>query len=613
MTGVRTPRVAILMLACRDYEALEVSLACHTAYGEPDVPLFVLQNCRGGYDEERALGVGRRYEMLFPRIVRVITRAPAPAYRAIAAALAQELSDFDLVCKVDDDTFPIARGWLTKLLACWRASEARWGEALAYVTPLVNNNTWGFPQVLDVMGLRAEYQATVAREHRIGAGTEIAPYEIAPAEIVVTGTNGTIWGYAHIARWLHERTTLQPEKFIAATSGLAPVEIPNQDRYSINCILFRRRSWDEIDDGGDDDEHMWRSHCAAKAKRIVCDRSTPFVHLSYFSQREENRDIVARARELYASRLGHPFPLALRASRTLEIEARLRWLEAKDAASRAPFSQEAKSSGRGESQALGIADAAAVIEEFAALYQPATGGWLIPAAWQGATRFDKSLSGQWRAQFARTPNYAPVELEVGRFYRSFVELIRAARVLHIGTNVGFSALCIGAGLEALGRGEILTIDLHAHNHLFQATTAEPFIRYLCAEWSDASLEDAATGEPAAYDLIVLDSADRYAQVVGQINRFAPTLRNGGHLLIRNSLYFDGVGLAVKALAKTGDYEVATMPTPRRHGRGSRCPGVTLARKIRATAGESIVVDPAHLDAGDCLAGRSDADPAILDM
>jgi hypothetical protein len=74
-------------------------------------------------------------------------------------------------------------------------------------------------------------------------------------------------------------------------------------------------TWKAIDDGGVDDEHMFHSY--------------PFMHLAYFSQREENRDIIEKARNVYGPRLRHPFPIVLKASRELEIEARLRWLEEK--------------------------------------------------------------------------------------------------------------------------------------------------------------------------------------------------------------------------------------------------------------------------------------------
>ncbi len=332
-------RVAIFMLACRDYEAMELSLACHMAYLPADTRFFILQNCRGSYDADRTLAVARRYERLFPRAVSVVDDIPpGPPYRSIAALLASpRFAEFDLICKVDDDAFPIAPGWLDALLACREAALAGSNRPLAYVTPLINNNVWGCPQTLDAMGLRAEYLAEAALEHQVGAGTEDAPARIVPASEIDTGTCGTIWGYPHIARWLHRRTTLDPDRFIAATRGLGPAEVPNHERYSIGCILFRKELWARIDDGGSDDEHMLHQYCKRTNQRIVCARSVPFVHLAYFSQREENRDIVETARQVYEPRLGHPFPIAMRASRLLEIEARLRWLDGQGLGSAPPL------------------------------------------------------------------------------------------------------------------------------------------------------------------------------------------------------------------------------------------------------------------------------------
>jgi hypothetical protein len=330
--------VAIILLACRDYEAMELALACHAAYLPEGVQFFILQNCRGTYDAERTLAVARRYEQLFPRTISVVDDIPpGPPYQSIATLLAStRCADIDLICKVDDDAFPIAHGWLGALLAGWEEANTASNQPLAYVSPLINNNAWGFPQTLDAMGLREAFMVETAREHRVGSGTLDAPFEIVPPSEIRTGDHGTIWGYPYIARWLHERTTLEPDRFIAATRDLASTEIPNQDRYSIGCILFRKQLWALIDNGGIDDEHMLHQYCKQNNERIVCVRSVPFVHMSYFSQREENRDLVELARMVYEPRLKHPFPIATRSSRLLEIEARLRWLEGQGQGSAPP-------------------------------------------------------------------------------------------------------------------------------------------------------------------------------------------------------------------------------------------------------------------------------------
>ncbi len=319
-------RVAIVLLACSDYESLEVSLACHAAYLPAQADLFVLQNCRGTYDAERSLAVGQRYARLFPGRIHVVTgNKPAKPYRAIAALLAtRHLAAFDLVCKVDDDSFPIAPGWLDALVRGHAAAEAAGGPALAYVTPLINNNCWGFAETLQVMGLGSAFAAEMARDHWVGTR---AQRRIAPAGEIDRGGHGTIWQAPHLARWLHARTTLVPDRFIAATQGLSDVPVPGSERYSINCMLFRPALWRRIDDGSGEDEHMLHQHCLRTGERILCVRSVPFVHIAYFPQREENRDLVADIRRVYEARLGHPFPVAMRASRELEIEARLRWME----------------------------------------------------------------------------------------------------------------------------------------------------------------------------------------------------------------------------------------------------------------------------------------------
>ena len=156
--------VAVVMLACHDYEVLELALACHMAYAAPGVPFFILQNCRGSYDAERTLAVARRYADLFPETVQVIDDIPpGDSYGSIAALLASpRLEGFDLVCKVDDEAFPIAPGWLDALVRAHEAATAESGERLGYVTPLINNNVWGFGQVLRAMGAEQEYFQTQA-------------------------------------------------------------------------------------------------------------------------------------------------------------------------------------------------------------------------------------------------------------------------------------------------------------------------------------------------------------------------------------------------------------------------------------------------------------------
>lgn len=316
--------VAIVILACRDYEALELALACHAAYKATSVPIYILQNCRGTYDAERTLSVARRYANLFPDVFRVVEGiAPGRPYTTIRSLLESgELSRYSYICKVDEDVFPLHEGWLEALSECYRAASNSNGS-LAYVSPLINNHLYGFSLTLDALGIREEYYQEADIKFR---------EESVRSELV----GDLIHRHAHVARWLHERTTLQPDRFIAATKGLTPVDISGRWRYSIGCMLFKKSFWQEFDSGIADDEQMLHEYCHRTGARIICARSVPFVHLNFYTQRNELRDIPEKARAVYEPRLCQPFPIAAHSSRLIEIEARLRWLEEKEINSPSP-------------------------------------------------------------------------------------------------------------------------------------------------------------------------------------------------------------------------------------------------------------------------------------
>lgn len=324
-------KMAILVLSCKDYEALELSLAAHMKFAPSGVVFYILQNCRGDYDSERTLGVAERYEYLYPGRVKVVdTISPRPAYLAIKELLkSADFKNYDYICKVDDDAFPLTSGWLEKLSKEYFRLNELYGQQVAYTAPLINNNTWGFARVVEVMDLFEEYKNEVAVVHYSGSGSKISPRIINSADKIEKGSHGTIWGYSHIAKWLHTKTTYNPEKFVEKTADLLEVEVDNKERFSIGCIFFEKTLWFEMDDGGVDDEHALHMYCASKNKKIFAIQSIPFVHLAYYSQREAMRELVEELRPIYQRFLGLKHPIALRQDRALEVEARLRWIEAR--------------------------------------------------------------------------------------------------------------------------------------------------------------------------------------------------------------------------------------------------------------------------------------------
>ncbi|MGH7999995.1 MAG: class I SAM-dependent methyltransferase [Brasilonema sp.] len=191
------------------------------------------------------------------------------------------------------------------------------------------------------------------------------------------------------------------------------------------------------------------------------------------------------------------------------------------------------------------------------LYDKRTGGW-----------YDINLKGI---------TYGSVELEVGRFYYAFVQMTQPKLVLETGVFNGYSTSCVAAALKDLNNGgHIFGIDPSHMPHIWENTDVKSFIT-----WIPTLSQDAIPFiEGKKFDLLVLDSDHSYKTVMWELINFEKYLEVGGHILMHDSLYFDGVGAAVKQIYKNPRFEVITLNSPRTHGNDKgRCPGVTVVRKI----------------------------------
>ncbi len=325
-------KVAVLMLAYADFEAMEIALATFSKSFNDDIKFFILQNGRGTYDCERTYRVAKRYEMLFPDKVKVVDWIePQVPYLAIKELLNSEfMAEFDYICKVDDDVFALREDWLDKLIKCYEASKEKYGDQLGYITGLVNNNPWGFKKMLDIFNLSNEFFSKYARPHLIGGPNDsVEPLRLVSSVEVCDGLSGTVWGNPYISRWLHKRTSFNPQEFIQRTEALGYEEVNNQKRYSINVMFFEKAFWNNINSGGRDDEHMTREYCRLNDKKIIADLSDPFVHICFYTQREENRDLLIDFRNVYEEWLDLPYPISMCPNKEYENENRLRYIEAK--------------------------------------------------------------------------------------------------------------------------------------------------------------------------------------------------------------------------------------------------------------------------------------------
>ncbi len=326
-------KLAIVILAYADYESLELALATHAKFStNAGVPIYVLQNGRGTYDCERTYAVACRYHYLFPDIIHVIDDInPGIPYHSLKMLFdSKRFAEYDYIIKLDDDVLVLTEDWVDKLCECYVTEKECCGKELAYVTSLVNNNPYGFKKIIENSDtLSKEYFLKIARKHLVGSSPydAYAPYRILPKTEIASGSNGTVWRYPYIARWLHKKTTLVPQEYVEFAKKLGKEEVNNKERYSINCMLFEKSLWTDISDGGSDDEHMFHAYCLKLNKKIIADLSIPMVHLFFFSQRAECRDMIDELRDVYTNYLQLNFPIALCGNRMIEIENRLRFME----------------------------------------------------------------------------------------------------------------------------------------------------------------------------------------------------------------------------------------------------------------------------------------------
>lgn len=335
---LESKKICGLILSYADYESLELTLAVHAKLIEENeelrnFKLFILQNGRGSYDCEQTYQVALRYQNLYPRQIKVIDYiTPGIPYWSIKELLnSEEFSEYEYIIKLDDDVFPLTGDWATKLAKSYFEAKDKFGERVAYSTGLVNNNPYGFKKILEIYGKLEEFQEKYARDHVVGirSGDTYSPLRILPKGEISIGGGGTIWRYPYLARWIHSFTTMQPNVYIEQTRKLGVDEINVSERYSINCIFFKKELWNEIGDGGNDDELMVQKYCLKNNKIAVANLSIPMCHLFFYTQRKENKDLLPKFREVYEGWCALNYPISVIQNKEDAIEDRLRYLEQK--------------------------------------------------------------------------------------------------------------------------------------------------------------------------------------------------------------------------------------------------------------------------------------------
>jgi predicted O-methyltransferase YrrM len=134
----------------------------------------------------------------------------------------------------------------------------------------------------------------------------------------------------------------------------------------------------------------------------------------------------------------------------------------------------------------------------------------------------------------------------------------ARQVLETGTFRGYSTCFLAAAVRDNGGGRVTTVDPWVLPHLWDDSELAQFITWLPL----TSAQAAESIRTQTFDVLVIDSEHTYRTVATELRLFEPLLREGGLILLHDSLFHDGVGLAIRDLYETGRFEHITLDTPR---------------------------------------------------
>ena len=170
-----------------------------------------------------------------------------------------------LYFKIDEDTF-VSAVWDEVLAEAHAAHRER--PDLALVTATIPNNGLGSWQLLNLFpDIRAEYLKLPQAAH-------------APA------ADGPIWFYPHLAEWLIRRFLNLEEANCRVRAQAREKWAPFHDRFSINCICYDYRHWQEIGGVQEQDEVGWGKWIAQNQKLVVLAAHAVVHHYTFFNQQD---------------------------------------------------------------------------------------------------------------------------------------------------------------------------------------------------------------------------------------------------------------------------------------------------------------------------------------
>lgn len=284
---------ALVVLAAFDYESLQLTLQSLDHTVDANEKIVVVLNGKRNFASERTerlarIWASKNLNMRF--VVRPLCAGSVP-YFGLTEILRdyEPLKNVEFICKIDDDIIPLKKDWLPNLAEAYDKLVQK--QKVGFVTSFLNNNCWGFPQALDLIGKRDEYE--LMYNHATLAG-ELLERKV-PAKKIDAGLSGTILQYPYLAWWLHQWTSLNIPDFISKTKELSIQQIPDSTHYSIGCIYFKKDYWLSINPkkyNSTFDELLLHLDCKKNGLTKWAVMNEPMIHLFYRTQRSANHDLI---------------------------------------------------------------------------------------------------------------------------------------------------------------------------------------------------------------------------------------------------------------------------------------------------------------------------------
>lgn len=281
------------MLAAYDFESLQLSLLSLERTVSQHEKIIIILNGAMSYSSaitERIARIWAAKNPVYRFVVKPLCAGQA-AYFAITEILTNyaPLRDVKYICKIDDDVIPLKTDWIENLAKNY-TDLSSFGE-VGFVTGLINNNCWGFKEIVRLSGNDQVYKQMF--NYKTVCDTQ-GCREIEAGEID-NGYCGTIWQYPFLGWWIHQLTSLAIPHFLEMSASLGTVEIPENIPYSIGCIFMKKEDWLDMDPvlhGTNFDEILLYLSLRSRRLKNWSIMNEPMIHLFYHNQRMVNKDII---------------------------------------------------------------------------------------------------------------------------------------------------------------------------------------------------------------------------------------------------------------------------------------------------------------------------------